>query len=360
MAVEPPAPRLEAVYLYLTGDCNQRCRHCWVDAAHVTRPRTGRPLSVDEIMRALLPARDLGVTSVKISGGEPFLRADAAAIIAALRAADFAVVIETNGTLIDEPLADALARAGVGQISVSLDGATATTHDAFRGQPGAFARTRRAIERLRARELNVQVLTTLTRASAGEIDELLDLCAELDVDSFKLNFLVPMGRGVDLHRRGEALPVRQILEVARHVEQERGPGLPFGVSTALPPAFTPRARLREGDGHVCPIANILGVLDDGRLSLCGIGYLAPELVVGDLRRDSIARVWSEAPLLRQLRDRPHARLQGVCARCILRRTCVGSCRANAFAQHRDLWAPFWLCEEAEREGVFPPARLLQT
>jgi SynChlorMet cassette radical SAM/SPASM protein ScmF len=353
---ESPAPPLQAIYLYLTGDCNQRCRHCWVDAAHVTRSRGETPLGAAELRRALRPARGLGLTWVKVTGGEPFVRRDALEIIEGLRADGLDVEIETNGTLVDETLAAALGRAGVRRVSVSLDGATPATHDAHRGQPGAFERSVRAIGWLRAQDVPVEVLFTLTRDSEGEVEALLDRCAAFEVESLKLNFLTPLGRGRDLHDQGLAVPIRRILELAHHVEEERGPTLPFAVCTSLPLAFTSRERLRNGGGHRCPILSILGVLGDGRLSLCGVGYLAPELVVGDLRRDPVDRVWRESPLLRDLRDRLHTRLRGVCGRCLLSAACLGACRASAYTPAGGLLEPHWFCQQAEAEGLFPRSR----
>jgi SynChlorMet cassette radical SAM/SPASM protein ScmF len=353
---DAPAPPLQAVYLYPTGDCNQRCRHCWVDAAHVSSSRGESPLGAAELCRALRPARDLGLTWVKLTGGEPFVRRDTLAIVEGLRAEGLDVDIETNGTLVDDALAAALGRAGVRCVSVSLDGATPATHDGHRGQPGAFARTVRAIERLRAHRVPVEVLFTLTRDSEGEIDGLLDRCSTLEVESFKMNFLTPLGRGRDLHAQGLAVPVRRILELARHIEDERGPTLPFETSTSLPLVFTSRERLRDGRGHRCPILNILGVLADGRLSICGVGYLAPELVIGDLRRDPIDVVWRDSPVLGDLRDRLHARLRGVCGRCILSAACLGACRANAYTPAGGFLEPYWFCEQAAAEGLFPPSR----
>jgi SynChlorMet cassette radical SAM/SPASM protein ScmF len=354
---EAPAPPLHAIYLYLTGDCNQRCRHCWVEATHVTQPRAEAPLGADELRRALAPARSLGLTWVKITGGEPFVRRDTLEIVEGLRVDGLDVEIETNGTLIDDGLAAALGRAGVRGVSVSLDGATPATHDEQRGQPGAFERTLRAIQHLRTHGVPVEVLFTLTRTSESELDALLDRCAALDVQSFKMNFLTPLGRGRELHERGLAVPVRRILELARHLEEERGATLPFEVSTSVPLAFTSREQLREGGGHRCPILSILGVLGDGRLSICGVGYLAPDLVIGDLRRDPLDRVWLESPLLRDLRDRLHARLRGVCGRCLLGAACLGACRANAYDSEHGLLAPYWFCQQAEAEGLFPASRL---
>jgi SynChlorMet cassette radical SAM/SPASM protein ScmF len=356
-APEAGLPPLTAVYLYPTGQCNQRCRHCWVEAPHVAAAREEARLPVGDLVALLTPGRALGLEWVKITGGEPFLRPDLLDLVAALRGAGLEVEIETNGTLVDEAAAVALAAAEVRQVAVSLDGAHPETHDALRRQTGAFDRAVAALRRLVARGVAAQVLCTLGRANAGEIDALLDLCADLGVGSFKLNFLAPMGRGAALHAAGAALPAAAVLAMARHVEEERGPGLPFEASTALPLAFVSRARLRAGEGHLCPVRQILGLLADGRAALCGVGYQAPALVLGDLRRTPLATVWRDSPVLRELRGGLHRRLGGVCGRCLLRGSCLGACRASAYLRSGSLSAPFWLCEEAAAAGLFPASRL---
>jgi SynChlorMet cassette radical SAM/SPASM protein ScmF len=346
------------MYLYVTGDCNQRCAHCWIEAAHVTAPRGGPPVTPAEVRRAVEEARPLGLESVKVTGGEPFVRPDAIDIIEAVAAAGVGVSVETNGTLIDGALAARLA-ASVGLVSVSLDGATAATHDALRGQPGAFARTLRSIAGLVRGGVAVQVITTLSRASAAEVDGVLDLCARLGVASFKLNLLAPMGRGRALHAAGAALSIAEVIAITHHVEEERAPELPFAVDSSLPLAFVSRARLRAGAGHRCPIVRILGVLGDGRLSVCGAGYVVPELLLGHLRSDSLARVWRESPTLGRLRAAVPARLEGVCGRCVMRDACLGACRVNAVSLDGSLLAPEWFCRAAERAGLFPRTRLVR-
>jgi SynChlorMet cassette radical SAM/SPASM protein ScmF len=349
-------PRLEAVYLYATADCNQRCRHCWVEAGHEPTPRAGPPLAPGELRRALEPARELGLEWVKVTGGEPFVRPDAIDLVEGLCADGLAVHVETNGTLLDDRLADRLAGAGVAQVAVSLDGAVAPTHDGLRCQVGAFDRAVRAIERLVARGVAVQMLFTLTRENLDELDALLERGTALGVAAFKLNVLMPVGRGGALHDAGLALPVPRLLAVATDLAA-RAAALPYEVTTSLPLAFAPRAELTRGGGHRCPILSLVAVLADGRVAICGLGSQRPDLVVGDLSREPLPRIWRESPGLRELRAGLPARLRGICGRCILRAACLGGCRAAACIVGGDLHAPFWLCAEAERLGLFPASRL---
>ena len=113
-----------------------------------------------------------------------------------------------------------------------------------------------------------------------------------------------------------------------------------------------------GDGcRSCGILGILGVLADGSYALCGIGVTVPEMVFGQAGRDRLKEIWLNSPILNQIRAGLPKRLQGVCAECVMRQVCMGSCVAQNYYRKRDLWAPFWYCEAAHRRGLFPKSRL---
>ena len=108
---------------------------------------------------------------------------------------------------------------------------------------------------------------------------------------------------------------------------------------------------------VCGIRGVLGVLADGSYALCGIGEHVPELVFGKAGRDGLAEVWGGNPVLRQIREGMPRRLEGVCGECLMKGVCLGSCIAQNYYRRRNLWAPFWFCEEARKSGLFPVTRL---
>jgi radical SAM protein with 4Fe4S-binding SPASM domain len=107
----------------------------------------------------------------------------------------------------------------------------------------------------------------------------------------------------------------------------------------------------------CNIFEILGVLSDGSYALCGIGESIPELVFGSARSDSLASVWRQSPMLVRLRAAIPGELKGVCARCIMRSRCLGHCIAQNYYAARDLTAPYYMCQEAFEQGLFPASRL---
>lgn len=112
---------LASLRLSLTDRCNLRCRYCMPEEEYVWLPRASI-LSFEEIERLVRIFAGLGVTKVRLTGGEPLLRHDVPTLVALLagqgRLADLALT--TNGMLLAAHAA-ALKDAGLSRVTVSLD-----------------------------------------------------------------------------------------------------------------------------------------------------------------------------------------------------------------------------------------------
>lgn len=80
-------------------------------------------------------------------------------------------------------------------MSLSLDGATAATHDGFRGVHGVFAATLDAAQMIRGRGLRLEINTTVTQETVSELPDILRRVIALDASLWSVFFLVPTGRG---------------------------------------------------------------------------------------------------------------------------------------------------------------------
>jgi molybdenum cofactor biosynthesis enzyme MoaA len=196
-----PFRDLSALWVQVTGTwCNLQCTHC----INASGPRDPWLPSMDaaEVRRHLREAAALGVQEVYFTGGEPFLHPEIVPLLAfALEHAPTTVL--TNGTLIDEAMADALAALAAGsryafEIRVSLDDADRGRNDAVRGR-GAFDRALRAIRRLDARGL-LPILTAtevdVTSTGDGLYERLRRLLEDAGVRKPRVKILplFPVGR----------------------------------------------------------------------------------------------------------------------------------------------------------------------
>jgi mycofactocin biosynthetic radical S-adenosylmethionine protein MftC len=165
-----------AAYLELTYRCNWRCVFCY-NPRHFDRAAT----SAAHWISVLDELRLLGTLTVTFTGGEPMAHPGFFEIAEAARQRAFAVMIFTNGALINEDAADRLARLDPLVVELSLHGACAETHDRTTATPGSFDRMRAALGHLRARGVRVQVKTPVTRLNIHELDEMVALVSSLQL-----------------------------------------------------------------------------------------------------------------------------------------------------------------------------------
>jgi MoaA/NifB/PqqE/SkfB family radical SAM enzyme len=163
-------------YLELTYRCNWRCVFCY-------NPRHGdlRPLSLADWTAVLDDLRELGTLGIVLTGGEPLAHPEFLEIARAARARGFAVRLFTNGSLVTEAMADALAGLDLVGVEMSLHGATPATHDRTTGRVGSFAAMLEGLERLRARGVSLLLKTPLTHINEDELDGMVALAERLSL-----------------------------------------------------------------------------------------------------------------------------------------------------------------------------------
>lgn len=300
----------------------------------------------------------MGLQSVKLTGGEPLLYGDMIELLAFLAAEEITIFVETNGTLVDRDMVKYFQSCNVEQISVSLDAAIEKVHDEIRGVKGSFDRTLRSLHLLSDYGLNFQIIMTIQRKNSKEIPDVIQLSEKLGAGSLKINTLQPCGRAMDAFERRDNLELDELIHLHRMVEEEWSRKDNLEIIFDLPVAFRSIEEIKRRGITECRIINILGILANGDFSICGIGQTVDELRMGNLYRDSICEVWQNSPILKDLRQSLPSKLKGICGHCIFKFQCLGACRANAYANTGNLYAPYFLCQELLDSGHFPSSRYI--
>jgi SynChlorMet cassette radical SAM/SPASM protein ScmF len=353
------APALETIYFYLTEGCNLACRHCWLAPAFDPTGRRHATLPVDAFATAIREAKPLGLAGVKLTGGEPLLHPEIMRLLDIVREEELGLTIETNGLLCTPAIADAISHIANRFVSVSIDAATPTTHDRIRGVSGSFDRACAAVKCLVAAGTRPQVIMTIMRSNVGEVDDMIRLAESLGAASLKFNLLQPTERGKRLHDADEAIGVADLIALGRRVDAELARASRIELFFDYPPAFHPLSRIHRRPGAgACNIHAVLGVLPSGQYALCGIGEVVDDLCFGAVGSVPLAEVWNDNPVLTRVREAIPAQLEGICARCLMKRRCLGACVAQTYYRTGGLVSPFWFCENADRAGLFPTTRML--
>jgi SynChlorMet cassette radical SAM/SPASM protein ScmF len=351
-------PPLNHLYFYLTEGCNLACRHCWLAPKFDPDASRYPTLPVELFEAAIREAKPLGLSSVKLTGGEPLMHPQFTRLLEIARREELRLVIETNGLLCTPQIAAEIAKSSQRFVSVSMDGVDAATHEWVRGVEGSFEAARQAVRNLVAVGIRPQIIFSVMRANAHQVDGAVHMAEELGASSVKFNVVQPTARGEALHEADGALSVEELIALGHHVDVELTLTTELRLFFDYPMAFRPLRRFISGDGcSVCGIFGILGVIASGHYALCGIGEQVEEMVFGVVGEDALETVWQENEVLNALRAGLPAQLEGVCAQCLMRGRCLGSCVAQSYYRTGSLWSPFWFCEQAEEAGLFPNSRL---
>jgi len=229
-----------------------------------------------------------------------------------------------------------LADAGLRRMAVSVDGATAENHDAFRGEDGSYEETMEAALAAREAGLPLQINTTVCRQTVADLPEIADLVADLGAVLWSVFFLVPVGRGAAL----DAISPERAERVMEWLV-EAGEEWPFGVKTTEAPHYR-RVSVQQTDA---PPRRQMGITaGDGFAFVSHRGEVYPSGFLpesaGNVRERPVTDIYRNAELFESLRDKDA--LKGKCGACPYRNVCGGS-RSRAYATTGDPLASDPLC-----------------
>lgn len=178
----PPAD-LDWIELVLGFGCNCRCRVC-----SGSQPATARGMAADEVQAWLGHGRSRGATGVWFGGGEPSLRPElAGGLQQAVSLGYSRRRVQTNGLRFAYPaFTQRLVAAGLTEVSVSVKGGRAATHEAMTRLPGSFALLQQGVRNLASAGVRVEADVLLTRPVLSELEDAVARFSDLGVEAFHL------------------------------------------------------------------------------------------------------------------------------------------------------------------------------
>ncbi|MBU1201534.1 MAG: radical SAM protein [Nanoarchaeota archaeon] len=178
------APK-EAI-ISLTNKCNLKCEMCDI-------PKGVKDEISTKILKELIQdLKKINCKSIVFSGGEPFVRKDVFELINHSKNNNLKVCITSNGTLINDEIAQRLAKEGIGVINISLDGRK-KTHDLLRGE-GNYDKAIKALEALKTHHIETTIATVVCKQNYKELPFIIRLARKLGATTvkfqpFNLDFL---------------------------------------------------------------------------------------------------------------------------------------------------------------------------
>ena len=331
------------VFYETTRACDLACQHCRACAAPNAHPNQlsneKAKAMIDEL--AKFPKPPLLV----MTGGDPLKREDIYDLIRHAKSKGLRIAMTPSAT----PLvtADALANlkeAGVSRMAISLDGADAKTHDAFRGIDGIFERSLRIIQDTHATGLPMQINTTITKRNVDQVDAIAELINRPGVVLWSVFFLVPVGRGLREQSIEPAQYEKVFARLWHHAQTKN-----YGVKTTEAHHYRRFVLQQKGDPQANPTALAnkpkvqrapIGISDGkGVMFISHVGDMYPSgfmpINCGRFPAKSPVDVYQNNPTFLSLRN-PDG-FSGKCGVCEYRNVCGGS-RARAYAMTHDALA----------------------
>ncbi len=380
-------PRL--IFWELTKGCNLRCIHCRASATELS---AASDLSTEAARDIIAQIAAVSTPILVLSGGEPLFRSDIFQLARYGADKGLRVALATNGTLVTRHVARMIVDSGVRRVAISLDGADALTHDAFRGIPGAFDAAIAGFRNLKYLGMSVQINTTIARHNAHQLPQVLELAKSLGADALHTFLLVPVGCGVDIAAEQMVPPeeyermlnwfydrsleggiemkatcaphyfrvVRQrraaehrsataaaLAAQSTHQTAPASPSINIGPTEMVMPGSTGielkpqgmgQTKVGQPVGHPGSHPSDMNAMTKGCLAGTAVCFISHQgevypcgylpALAGDLRKQPFAEIWEKSVVFNQLRDANN--LKGKCGCCEFRNICMG-CRARAFA-----------------------------
>jgi MoaA/NifB/PqqE/SkfB family radical SAM enzyme len=298
-----------------TMRCNLHCEFCYVGDLLNLEGEWRQELTIEELSKAFPAQKDF---QISLTGGEIFMRKDIMSVLDLFRGKGYAAgYLRTNGTIITEERADALAELAakgfLKHISVSVDGPK-DLQDIARGLKGTFERTTEGLKRLQAAArrkntpLRVSINTTVAHESLEALDQMVDVAEELGVDVIGLNHLM-FSTPEEVAETVKIIGAPDASVIATFVTPD--PGLDVAQVRAKVTALAkkckernilfdvrPKVHTQLMDSYYTPGTNLDGrclyPFLHARVSFSGKVYFCPfiRVEVGDLTKNSLEEVWN--------------------------------------------------------------------
>lgn len=303
--------------------------------------------------------RNLGLSGVKVSGGEPFIvPKKTLSILEWCHNNNIYSDVETNATLFNDEIISSLKEFGT-RLGISMDSIKKDYHNEVRGSNKAFEKTMESFNKLAKNSMQnkVIVLVSLSPANEKELFHLVEYMTDtFGIYNFKVNPIIPIGRA----ENQKSIPMYDVLDRLRLAElcDEISKKTNASVSIGLPPALCQTREQLKTITTACAFENLISITPNGDLTSCICGEKAFPNIYGNIVTQSLNEILTSEKYVESLKCYS-SELKGICEKCLFSKYCKGGCKMEAalYGDH-GLSSPSPLCQAAYEKGLFPTSRII--
>lgn len=285
-------PKLYNLFWETTLRCNAKCKHCGSKAGENIEFK--EELTTEEIKNTLQSVANkynANEILLNITGGEPLVRQDLFEVMEFAKNLGYHWGMTTNGILIDDSIIEKMKQTGMSTIAISIDGLE-KSHDDFRGIKGSYIKIIENLKKLKqANFLNyLQITTVVNKFNINELEELYKLMQDLNIDSWRVVNMDPIGRAED--NKDLALDKEDYKYLINFIKDKRKESkfdVTYGCSHFLGLNFEKETRKNM---FFCVAGyTTASILYNGDIYVCPDVERRKELVQGNVRVDDFVEVW---------------------------------------------------------------------
>jgi radical SAM protein with 4Fe4S-binding SPASM domain len=324
------------VSIEVTRRCPLECQHCYNNLPMGDQNARGREMTTEEHFRVLDELVEMGCFWLLYTGGEIFARKDFLEIYTYAKKKGFLITLFTNGTLINEKIADYLLEWPPFAIEITLYGRTRETYEALTMIPGSYDRCLRGIRLLKERNLPLRLKTVATSINKHEI---------LAMQQFAEEEL-----GVEFKFDGQINPRIDCSQspLAVRLTAEEVVALDLATPARVQEYRSLAERELQGPPRLSTIDTVyfcgggqksFAINPYGEMSIC----ITSQQELFDIRSSGLSSAWENS--LHEVRTRKRTQITK-CVHCRIQSLC-GMCPANGEMENGDQESPVeFLCRVA--------------
>ncbi len=293
----------------LTPRCNFNCRMCYVHLAEERIPLFGREMDAAEWIRLAEEARDAGMLFLCITGGEPILHPEFAAIYPALSQMGFYITLQTNASTLSGKILDLLEQYPPYQVKTTIYGSDNQIYEDVCGVKDGFTRADAGIRALQSLQIPVIAVTTVIKQNMHDLANIHRYTLDRQIPWIYSTAVHPSIRGADT----------QAAEVA--IDEESATDFRADVRRMM--ALPHRPENDKPCDHCKGYRTSFWITWDGKMRFCSF-MNEPDL---DVTKTKFSDVWQQLVAYEE-----HLRWPEECQRCEVRevcRICAGSLAARS-------------------------------
>ena len=301
------------------------CIHCGSSAG----TKRNQELSASQWMSVCDQLAELSCRQVTLMGGEPLVRDDWYDIAQHVKHRGMKLTIMSNGFLITKTIINQLLSLEPYVVAISLDGATAQTHDSIRGISGSFERCLETLRLLRDAGLPTTVVTTVHKRNVQDLRQMRQHLLNKGI-AWQIQMGNPFGR----FPKELSLSLEEFYAVAMFIASTKRnyslKELPVTGAHCMGYHSSVLPNLMVGSWKGCYAGmNVLGIQSDGGIKGCL--SLPDAFIEGNVLSNRISEIWEEPHAFSYTRDFQHTALVHYCKECRHGDTCKGGCLSGSIS-----------------------------